>query len=375
MADVIVVGAGIIGLTTAWRLVERGWDVTVYDPAPASGATRAAAGMLAPASEIVWGQPSLYPLMVESARRYADLVERLVPGRAADVGYLPTETLVVAFDHADRAALDELTALQASLGLRAVRVSSLAARRLESALAPGIAGGVSLPDDHQIDPRALCAALLEVLGDRVIRSEVAGILREEDITTGVRLADGAEHRSGQVVLCTGLTSLPGVPSLALRPVYGDILRLEPSRGTRPLLTRTVRGLVRGRPVYLVPRRDGSLVVGATTREDDDPRPSTEGVHRLLDDAWRLVPGVLDTRLVETMTRARPGTPDDIPLVGRLDPGLVVSTGYFRHGILLAPLGSKVTADLVDRAPVDPVTLATLDPHRFDRPHPTAGGAP
>ncbi|TSD54378.1 glycine oxidase ThiO [Aeromicrobium piscarium] len=375
MADVIVAGAGIIGLTTAWRLVERGWNVTVCDPAPASGATRAAAGMLAPASEVVWGQPSLYPLMVESARRYADLVERLVPGRPEEVGYLPTETLVVAADHADRAALDELTALQASLGLRAVRVSSLAARRLEGALAPGIAGGVSLPDDHQIDPRAMCVALIEALGDRVIRSEVAGLLREDGATRGVRLVDGTEHRGDQVVLCTGLGSLPELPLLPLRPVYGDILRLEPSRGARPLLTRTVRGLVRGRSVYLVPRRDGSLVLGATTREDDDPRPSAEGVHRLLDDAWRLVPGVLDTRLVETMTRARPGTPDDVPLVGRLDPGLVVSTGYFRHGILLAPLGSEVTADLVDRLPVEPGMLAALDPYRFDRSDPTTGGAP
>ena len=371
MADVIVAGAGIIGLTTAWRLVERGADVVVYDPEPVSGATRAAAGMLAPASEVVWGQPSLYPLMVESARRYADLVERLVPGGHGEVGYLPTETLVVAADQADRTALDELTSLQTSLGLRAERITSLAARRLEGALAPGIAGGVHLPDDHQVDPRALCAALLDALGDRVVRTAVSGLVRDADVTRGVVLADGGAHHAGQTVVCTGMGVMPGLDPLPLRPVYGDILRLEPSKNTPPLLSRTVRGLVRGRAVYLVPRSDGSLVLGATTREDDDPRPSTEGVHRLLDDAWRLVPGVLDTRLVETMTRARPGTPDDIPVVGRLDPGLVISTGYFRHGILLAPLGSDITADLVEARTVEPGLLSTLDPYRFDRP---VGGA-
>lgn len=371
MADAIVAGAGIIGLTTAWRLVRRGWNVTVYDPEPVSGATHAAAGMLAPAAEIVWGQPSLYPLMVESARRYPDLVEQVSAGRVLDTGYLPTETLVVAADHADRTALDELTSLQISLGLRAERISSSAARRLEGALAPGIAGGVHLPDDHQIDPRALCATLLDALGDRVVRTAVSGLARRADATRGVVLADGTERHADQTVMCTGMGAVPGLDPFGLRPVYGDILRLEPSAGVPPLLTRTVRGLVRGRAVYLVPRGDGSLVLGATTREDDDPRPSTEGVHRLLDDAWRLVPGVLDTRLVETMTRARPGTPDDVPIVGRLDPGLVISTGYFRHGILLAPLGSDITADLVEGAPTDPGLLAALDPYRFDR---LTGGA-
>ncbi|MFD1860711.1 glycine oxidase ThiO [Aeromicrobium camelliae] len=372
MASAIVVGAGIIGLTTAWRLVERGWDVAVFDPAPVSGASHVAAGMLAPASEVVWGQPSLYPLMVESARRYPELIDRLYAGRPQEVGYLPSETLVVAADHADRTALDERTSLQTSLGLKAHRITSLDARRLEPGLGPAVVGGVHLPDDHQIDPRALCAVLLDRLGDRVVRQEVTGFVERGGVTRGVVLAGGEAHHADQTVVCTGLGLLPGLEALPLRPVFGDILRLVPTTGTPPLLGRTVRGLVRGRSVYLVPRADGGLVLGATVREDDDPLPSTEGVHRLLDDARRIVPGVLDTRILEVSARARPGTPDDVPIVGRLDPGRVISTGYFRHGILLAPLGSDITADLVESREIDDELLAALDPHRFDRPHSTPG---
>jgi glycine oxidase len=160
-------------------------------------------------------------------------------------------------------------------------------------------------------------------------------------------------------------------------VHGDILRARLPTGTPELLERTVRGLVHGVPVYLVPRADGTLVIGATSREDDLEGPSAGGVFRLLRDAQALVPGVADLELTEVMARARPGTPDDIPYLGRVRapdgghvPGLVVSTGYFRHGVLLTPLAARLAAQLVTEEPgADPAAdaghLATTDPHRFD----------
>jgi glycine oxidase len=363
MADAVVVGAGIIGLSTAFRLVERGWSVRVCDPAPAMGATRAAAGMLAPAAEVVWGQEALWPLMRDSAELYPELVERVesVTGMAA--GYVRNETVVVGLDAADRLALDELTKQQTAFGMRAERLDALAARRLEPALGPGVVG-VRLRDDHQLDPRRFTGALLAWLGDRVVREPVRSLRRVDGTTRGVILADGTEIAAEQTVIATGRALLPELSQLPLRSVHGDILRLRFAPERPPLIDRTVRALVRGRPCYVVPRPGGELVVGATSREDGRDGVSAEGVHRLLEDARRALPGLLEADLAETMARARPGTPDDLPLIGRIDDGAVVSTGYFRHGILLAPLGSALTAALTTGEPVDRSTLRAVDPERF-----------
>ncbi|RAG74197.1 glycine oxidase ThiO, partial [Burkholderia multivorans] len=166
-------------------------------------------------------------------------------------------------------------------------------------------------------------------------------------TVGAALADGRSLTADQVVVAAGeaVVTIAGVPDLPLRAVDGDIIRLRTDPSAPPLLTRTIRGLVAGRPVYIVPRPDGELVLGATSREDGRPGVLAEGVHRLLHDAERLVPGILDAEITEISARARPGSPDDVPFIGRTDPGCVVSTGYFRHGLLLTPLGARLGADL------------------------------
>lgn len=348
VGSVIVVGGGVIGLATSRELHRRGWLVRLFDDAPASGASHAAAGMLAPAAETVWGQHALYPLMRESACLYPQFVADLEEESGSGVGWLPTETLVVAAEAGDRAELDALLALQQQLGHRAERLTPSRARALEEALAPQIAGAVQLPDDHQIDPRRLCAALIGLLDrERVlVRRRVIGLIAEDGRTSGVHLDDGSKARADQVLLCTGTGRVPGGPSSAVRPVYGDILRLRIPAGRPRLVERTIRGLVRGRPVYIVPREDGELVVGATSREDGSPQPSTEGVLRLLTDARRLLPGIVDTQLTEVTARARPGSPDDLPIIRRHDAGLVSANGFFRHGVLLTPWGARAAADCV-----------------------------
>lgn len=347
--SVAVVGAGVIGLATARALQRRGWQVRVYDEHPASGASHAAAGMLAPAAETVWGQHTLYPLLRESASLYPEFVAELETASGRTVGFRRTGSLVVGAEAGDRAELDELAALQQRLGHAAERVTAGRARQLEPALAPQVAGAVHLPEDHQVDPRRLTTALIAILENTrtLVRQNVIELVTERGRTVGVRLADGSVKRADQVVLCTGTGTVPGAPPTSVRPVYGDILRLRIPAGRPRLVERVIRGLVRGRTVYIVPREDEELVVGATSREDGDPVPSTEGVLRLLTDARRLLPGIVDTQLVEVTARARPGSPDDLPVIQRHDPGLVTANGFFRHGILLTPWGARETANQVE----------------------------
>nr|WP_240393982.1 glycine oxidase ThiO [Corynebacterium lactis] len=375
---VVVAGAGIIGLATAWRLLRRGFDVTVLDAAPVSGATFAAAGMLAPVSEVVWDQPTLYPLMVESGRMYREFALAIEQEAGSGVGYIENSTFVCAGDSADRQTLGELVELQHAMGMSVERITASAARRAEPALGPGCVGAVDIPGDHQVNPRLLCDALLEILGERVVRVAAAEVLYDgagvpggQARATGLRATDGREFLADEVVIAAGVDSgdvsgLPKELNLPLRPVYGDVLRLRVPERLQPLVTRTIRGVVQGRPVYIVPRADGTVVLGATSREDDMAGVSAEGVHQLLRDAYRLVPGILECEIYEMTAKARPGSPDDVPMIGQVAPGLTVSTGYFRHGILLTAVGSKLTADSVcgTLADNDAGLVSAVDPWRF-----------
>ncbi|SDS85038.1 glycine oxidase [Brevibacterium siliguriense] len=374
---VIVVGAGIIGLSTAWYLRRVGADVTIIDPAPALGASHAAAGMIAPAAEVVWGQTPLYPLMRASAEMYPEFAAEVASAAAVDLGSTDTETLVCAGDRADLQALRELREAQSRSGFATELVAGSAARRVEPALSPAVAGAVHIPGDHSIDPRRVCAALLSVLtagsGALLIHQRVVGLLRDGDRTMGVELSDGRRLDADQVILCAGTANneIVGAPQLPIREVWGDVLRLRATAETTPLLTRTIRGLVNGRSVYLVPRPDGEIVLGASSREDGLSGTPAGAIHRLLADGQRVVPGILDAEISDITTRARPGSPDDLPMIGRVDSGCVVSTGYFRHGILLAPFGGRLGAELTLGAVSDwppDGALESVSPHRFTTEH-------
>ena len=207
-----------------------------------------------------------------------------------------------------------------------------------------------------------------------MRERAARLTSHHGRVTGLVTDTGRDVRATETLLAcgTGLAGIDGLPPAArlpVRAVHGDILRAHLPPGAPPLLESTVRGLVGGRAVYLVPREDGEVVIGASEREDASAHPSVGAVHRLLDDARALVPGVVDLELREVMARARPGSPDDLPFLGRVPgedgsvAGLLVSTGYFRHGILLAPLAARLTADLITGGDLDATHLAAVDPAR------------
>ena len=380
-SDVLIVGGGIIGLAVAWRSAQRGLSVTVLDPDPGRGANRVAAGMLAPVTELQYGEEQLLRLGIASNQRYAAFAAELSQATGLDLGYRACGTLAVALDADDRAELRELHTFQQRLGLEAQWLTGRECRRLEPMLAPSVRGGLLVSGDHQVDGRRLGRALVaacESAGVVLHRSRAAELTVERDRATGVRAEDGTRLTAGQTVLAAGSWSgeLPGVPErarLPIRPVKGQILRLRmESHFGQPFLSRNVRALVRGGHLYLVPREDGELVVGATMEEQGfDTTVTAGGVYELLRDAHELVPGITELPLLESGAGLRPGTPDNAPLLGPTAlPGLVAATGHHRNGVLLTPVTADALADYLTTGQLPPVA-APFTPARFDSRLPTA----
>jgi glycine oxidase len=364
---VLVVGGGVIGLSCAWRLADAGHEVTVVAPDPGhDGASWVAAGMLAPVTEVQFGEAPLTELLLEGAAAWKEFATSLERASGHDVGYDESGTLTVALDASDRAALDQLLAYQHSLGCTAHRRTASECRALVPALTPMLRGGIEVPGDHHVDNRALLGALLgacRAIGVSFVSLTVEAVSpgagqpgagEPGGSGPGVTLSDGSRLGSDIVLLAAG-TGTPHIRGLAaaglpeIRPVKGHFLRLGPADGPAgpPLLPRTVRALVHGRSIYLVPRPDRTLVVGATMEErGDDLTVRAGAVHDLLSDARAVVPGIDELELLEARTGLRPATPDNTPVVGWTDlPGVAVASGHFRNGMLLAPLTAATVVDL------------------------------
>ncbi|MGV9240555.1 glycine oxidase ThiO [Streptomyces nigra] len=372
-SDVLVVGGGIIGLVTAWRAAQRGFATAVVDPEPGGGAARVAAGMLAAVTELHYGEQTLLGLNLDSARRYPDFAAELGDLTGHTLGYRRCGTLAVALDADDRAHLRELHALQSRSGLDSEWLTGRECRRLEPMLAPGVRGGLRVDGDHQIDPRRLTGALLaacERAGVTFHRTWAERLDVTADRATGVTTTDGTRLAADRVVLAAGSLSgrLAGVPDAVrppVRPVKGQVLRLTVPKGLAPFLSRTVRAVVRGSQVYLVPRENGELVVGATSEELGwDTTVTAGGVYELLRDAHELVPGITELPLTETRAGLRPASPDNAPLLGptALD-GLLLATGHGRNGVLLAPVTGDVLAHVLTSGEL-PDVARDFTPLRF-----------
>ncbi len=381
--DALVIGGGIIGLVTAWRAAQRGLRTALVDPAPGGGAAWVAAGMLAAVTELHYGEQTLLGLNMASARRYPDFVAELEEASGQDVGHRACGTLAVAFDADDRAHLRELHTFQQGLGLESEWLTGRECRRLEPMLSPGVHGGLRVAGDHQVDPRRLTAALLtacERAGVAFHRDRAERLLLDGDRATGVELTGGTRLAAERTVLAAGSLSgrLAGVPEDVLppvRPVKGQVVRLSVPERYAPFLSRTVRAVVRGGPVYLVPRENGELVIGATSEELGwDTTVTAGGVYELLRDAHEVVPGITELPLVETCAGLRPGSPDNAPLLGPTAlPGLLLATGHFRNGVLLTPITGDVMAEALIGGQLPP-EAQPFTPQRFTAP-PNTGPAP
>jgi glycine oxidase len=367
--DAVVVGAGVIGLACAWRLAQRGLSVRLLErELPGSGASGVAAGMLAPVGEATWGEESFLALALRSHSLWPRFADELAAEARREVGYLASGALHVAFDRDEAEALERRFELMGRLGLDAEWLRPSACRSLEPGLGTGIAGGIGAPHEAAVDPRLLVAALLaaaERAGATVeTGTEVEELIVEGGRVAGARTVDGDEHRAGVVVVAAGAWAARFLdPELAppVRPVKGQIVTLGGSP-TDPVCSR----IVVSERVYLVPRADGRLVVGATVEElGFDTRITAGGVHELLREAYRALPDVAELELVEMTAGLRPGTPDNAPLIGAAPiGGLVFACGHYRNGLLLAPATAEAVAAVVAGDEIAP-ELGAASPGRFE----------
>jgi glycine oxidase len=379
--DLAVLGGGIVGLSVAWRARAQGMSVAVFERGVfGEGATHVAAGMLAPVAEVEFGEDGrrMLDMAMRSAETWPNFAAELEDASGVEVGLRRSGTLVVARDEDEARELERQLAFRERLGLSAVRMRASEARAHEPALAPTVRLALHAPEDHSVDPRLVVSALR-------VACERAGVqLREHTPVCGLELNEsetrvlgvklGGEQdqawsasavvggdvdvdrlggrgsyesvQAGDVVVAMGawsglLGGLPDGVGADVRPVKGQIMRLRDPTGPGLL-----GGVVRFQGGYLVPRGDGRYVLGATVEERGfEPEATAGGIYELLRDAHELVPGVSELRIEEIGVGYRPGTPNNLPLVGAgaLE-GLTWATGHHRNGILLAPL----TAELVTR---------------------------
>jgi glycine oxidase len=353
---VAVIGAGVIGLSCAWRAASAGFAVSVYDPAPGSGASHVAGGMLAPVTEAVPVEPEVFTLGAAALRRWPDFAAELATA-GADPGLRTAGTLVVALDPGDRAELDRFAEQLSRMGHAVEALSGRQVRHLEPSLGAQVCRALPVPGDLSVDNRALLDALL-------VACRGAGVAFHPQRCQQLPSAD-------VVVVAAGAHSAALHPALhrAIRPVKGEILRLRSRPGTLAPPSRTIRAIVGGRHSYLVPRAGGRLVLGATQREVGFDTDVTAGaVRELLTDAERVLPAIAEYTVEEAAAGLRPGSPDNLPVIGELEPGVLAATGHHRHGILLAPLTAEAILALL-RGVAGPVEIGPATPERLARSAP------
>jgi len=372
--NVAIIGAGVIGLSIAWRLAQRGADVTVFErDAAGKGASHAAAGMLAASAEVEPGEEGLFALNRASKALWPAFAAELEQASGETIDLRQEGTLVVALTADDRARLRHHLQFQRGLDALPEWISAAEARRREPHLNPNLSGAVFSPQDHQVDNRKVAAALriaAERAGAKIREhAPVERVVTEDGRATGV-VAAGAIERAEWVVLAAGAWSRAieglGAPP-PVRPVKGQMLalRMDPHA---PLL----RHVVWAPGAYLVPRHDGRLLIGATVEEKGfDPQLTAGAQLALLEAAWRALPGIEELPIAEAWVGFRPGSRDDAPILGRGPTGgLIYATGHYRNGILLTPVTSQTIAALILDQRLDPL-IAPFSIERFARAVATA----
>jgi glycine oxidase len=352
-----------VGLGVGWRLAAAGCAVDLFDRGEAGrGASWAAAGMLAAGVETEPSEEALLALNRQAQRRWPEFAAELGRVTGIDVGLRREGTLVVGLTRDDVQQLRFSFDFQRRLGIDLAWLSGREAREREPHLHPGAVAAIYSPGDHQVDNRSLVRALRQAFIDAGGRLHEHTAVRAIDSVRasvrGVRIGD-ALHPADAVLLAAGAWSrtIEGMPpdaSPPVRPVKGQMLalRMDPAR---PIL----RHVVWAPKVYLVPRHDGRLLIGATVEERGfDPDLTAGGVLALLEAAWRAVPTIEELPIDEMWIGFRPGSRDDAPILGPTPiEGLTVATGHHRNGILLAPLTIDMIARYMLSGEIDPAIRA------------------
>ena len=355
---ILIIGGGVIGLGTGWQLAKAGASVSIYERTEAGrAASWAAAGMLAPLAEAHTEEPELLKLGCQSLALYPQWVRELEADAGMSIGYRVEGTLIVGLEPDDTHQLRHLHTSQQDLGLEVEWLTGRTAREIEPALSPRVTAAIRCESDHQVDNRLMVKALQRAYqgygGALHENNAVESIQIENGIATGIKTQDGEEHNGDVIVLSAGCESaqIQGLPDAIrppVRPVKGQMLALQMEAGiTVKNVIRTVRARY-PTSVYLVPRTDGRLIVGATSEEMGfDTRLTAGGVFELLRGAWEAVPGIYELPLLETWTGLRPGSRDNAPILGKTPvENLIYATGHYRNGILLTPITAYEIAKLI-----------------------------
>jgi glycine oxidase len=356
------------GLGIAWRLAQAGCDVDVYERGQVGrGASWAAAGMLAAGAEAEPAEQDLTALGRRAQELWPDFATELQAASGIDPEYRTEGLLVAAMTRDEAARLQHDACFWQTQGLEVEWLTGAQVRQREPYLRSGVVAGVYSPQDRQANNRQLVLALAEAARRAGVRihegAEVEALHTQGDRATGLSV-DGTRVGAEAVVLCAGAWSrdLPGLPPAAVppvRPIKGQMLSLQMDPEA-PLL----RHVLWAPTVYLVPRRDGTLLIGGTVEEQGfDDRITAGGLYALLEAAWRALPAIEELPVAETWVGHRPGSRDDAPILGRTPvEGLHLATGHHRNGILLAP----VTADAVAAEILGDAPVPELEPFRVDR---------
>ena len=354
---VAIVGSGIIGLGIGWQLAKAGCTVSIYERDQAGrAASWAAAGMLAPHAEVHFEERALLKLGVQSCRMYPEWVAELEADSQMSVGYRAEGTLIVGVDRDDARELEHLYESQQLLDLKVEWITGTEAREMEPLLSPKITAAIWSRDDHQVDNRAMVEALIEAY------RRAGGILHENTPVDKIEIFNGKAEgiwvkgnleSADVIVLAAGCWSsdIDGLPKAVqppVRPVKGQMLALQMEEGI--VLQKVIRAPRAKYPtdVYLVPKDNGRLVIGATNEEMDfDTRLTAGGLFELLRGTWEAVPGIYDLPVLETWTGLRPGSRDNAPILGETSvENLIMATGHYRNGILLTPVTAREIASLI-----------------------------
>ena len=366
-ADVVVIGGGLIGTSIGWRLRQAGLDVAIVVGERSAAASQVAAGMLAPVTEATFTEHRLLQLNLASLSRYPDFVAELETASGRPAGLRQTPNLSVAYDTDDAARLATFADFLVRAGHPGERLTSRECRRYEPLLAPAVRSGLLVEGDWSCDNRLLWRAQIAAgqrIGVRDVPGFVHRVTSSNGRVSGVQLADGSTIGAGWVVVANGAWAgqIDGLPELPVRPVKGQIVRLDPGRMPAPSLT--IRAYARGTEIYLVPREGGhEVVLGATVEElGFDHRVTAGAVYELLRDGRSVMPMTAEYTLTEASVGWRPGTPDNAPILGRCDvDGLLLATGHYRNGVLLTPITADVISTLIISGELDSVAAPfTLD---------------
>lgn len=355
--DILIIGGGVVGLAIAIELKRQGAKVTVVSKDFTQAASHAAAGMLAPLAEKLTSAPML-DLCLRSRWLYPEWTQKLEELTGIDTGYLPCGILAPTYSQPQAIAEDD----------RAVWLDEVAIKLYEPGLSDRVAGGWWYPEDGQVDNRCLMRSLLQAaqtLGIEIKEGvSVKAIQQKQGRVDGV-LTDLGQLTAQQYVLATGSWSSRLMP-LAVRPVKGQMLSLRmPQKLHQPVPLQRV---LYGEGVYLVPRQDGRLIVGATVEEVDwTPFNTPQGIQSLLAKTTELYPAAANWQIEEFWWGFRPGTPDELPILGcSACENLFLATGHYRNGILLAPITASLMADLILEQKSNPL-LAEFSYQRFHQP--------